>query len=72
MEAPWTKSPEEILEHFTVDPNRGLSSDQALKHAEIYGKNGMFEASSSIRYLIAQRIARGTPNSTLGTNLRAV
>jgi hypothetical protein len=43
MEAPWTKSPHEILEHFGVDSNRGLSSDQAAKHAEIYGKNGMFD-----------------------------
>ncbi|KAF9466319.1 Ca-transporting ATPase [Collybia nuda] len=39
MEAPWTKSPQEVLEHFSVDPARGLSSDQAAKHAEIYGKN---------------------------------
>jgi Ca2+ transporting ATPase len=52
METPWTKSPEEILEHFAVDPNRGLSADQASKHAEIYGKNGVFEAPSSFRYLI--------------------
>jgi hypothetical protein len=44
MEAPWTKSPREILEHYGVDPNRGLSSDQAAKHAEIYGKNGAFDA----------------------------
>lgn len=40
MDAPWTKSPEEILAHFNVDPDRGLSNDQAAKHAEIYGKNG--------------------------------
>jgi hypothetical protein len=43
MEAPWTKSPDQILEHFGVDSDRGLSSDQAAKHAEIYGKNGMFD-----------------------------
>lgn len=43
MEAPWTKTPDQILEHFGVDPNRGLSSDQAAKHAEIYGKNGVFD-----------------------------
>lgn len=41
MEAPWTKSPDEILQHFGVDANKGLNSDQAAKHAEIYGKNGM-------------------------------
>jgi Ca2+ transporting ATPase len=40
MEASWTKSPEDILEHFRVDPVRGLTSDQAAKHSELYGKNG--------------------------------
>ncbi|KAK0503109.1 Ca-transporting ATPase [Armillaria luteobubalina] len=43
MEAPWTKSPEEILQHFGVDPNRGLTSAQAAKHAELYGKNELPE-----------------------------
>lgn len=41
MEAPWTKSPKEILEHYGVDPVRGLTTAQAAKHAQIYGKNGM-------------------------------
>lgn len=40
VEAPWTKTPEEISQHFSVDTSRGLSSDLAKKHAEIYGKNG--------------------------------
>jgi len=40
METPWTKSPQQILEHYVVDPARGLTADQAAKHAEIYGKNG--------------------------------
>lgn len=40
MDAPWTKSAEQLLEHFSVDPARGLSSGQADKHAEIYGRNG--------------------------------
>ena len=40
MEAPWTKTSEEILQHYGVDPQRGLTSDQASKHAELYGKNG--------------------------------
>ena len=44
MEAPWTKSPYEILKHFGVDPDRGLSSEQAAEHAEIYGKNGVLGA----------------------------
>ena len=37
---PWTKTPEEIFQHFSVDPARGLTSDLAAKHAELYGKNG--------------------------------
>lgn len=41
MEAPWTKTPQEILEYFGVNPNDGLSEDQVVKHAGIYGKNGM-------------------------------
>jgi len=40
MESPWTKSPRAILEHFGVDTTRGLTSDQAARHAELYGKNG--------------------------------
>lgn len=40
LEDPWTKSPEEIFQHFSVDPARGLTSDLAAKHAELYGKNG--------------------------------
>ncbi|KAF8892581.1 Ca-transporting ATPase [Infundibulicybe gibba] len=47
MDAPWTKSPEEILAHFNVDPDRGLSNDQAAKHAEIYGKNELPEEPST-------------------------
>ncbi|KAK7693266.1 hypothetical protein QCA50_002833 [Cerrena zonata] len=43
LEAPWTKTPEEISQHFSVDPSRGLSSDLAEKHAEIYGKNELPE-----------------------------
>ncbi|KAJ7109199.1 hypothetical protein C8R44DRAFT_278871 [Mycena epipterygia] len=39
MEAPWSQTPEQILEHFGVHPDRGLSSDQAAKHAQVYGKN---------------------------------
>ncbi|KAJ6546503.1 Ca-transporting ATPase [Mycena vulgaris] len=39
MEAPWSQTPAQILEHFGVHPDRGLSSDQAAKHAQVYGKN---------------------------------
>ena len=42
MEEPWTKSPDDILQHYSVDPARGLSTDLAAKHAELYGKNGTF------------------------------
>ena len=41
MEAPWTKTPQEILDYFGVNPKDGLSEDQVAKHAEIYGRNGM-------------------------------
>lgn len=40
MEAPWTKSPEHILQHFSVNAESGLSTEQAAQHAELYGKNG--------------------------------
>ncbi|KAJ3773834.1 Ca-transporting ATPase, partial [Lentinula raphanica] len=43
MNHPWTSTPEEILAHFNVEPSRGLSSAQAAKHAEIYGKNELPE-----------------------------
>ncbi|KAF5330617.1 hypothetical protein D9619_006003 [Psilocybe cf. subviscida] len=43
MEAPWTKSSKEILDHYAVDANRGLSQEQATKHAELYGKNELPE-----------------------------
>ncbi|KAJ7098093.1 hypothetical protein B0H15DRAFT_902178 [Mycena belliarum] len=43
MDAPWAQTPEQILEHFGVHPDRGLSSDQAAKHAQVYGKNELPE-----------------------------
>ncbi|KAF9050639.1 calcium ATPase [Hymenopellis radicata] len=39
MDAPWTKTPADILQHFNVDSDRGLSASQVEKHAELYGKN---------------------------------
>ena len=42
IEEPWTKTPEEILQNFSVDPSKGLTSDLAAKHAELYGKNGSY------------------------------
>ena len=44
MEEPWTKSPDEILQYYSVDPARGLSTDLAAKHAQLYGKNGTFSS----------------------------
>jgi P-type Ca2+ transporter type 2A len=41
MEASWTKSPQATLEYFGVDTIGGLTADQAAKHAELYGKNGL-------------------------------
>ncbi|KAI0797816.1 calcium-transporting ATPase [Abortiporus biennis] len=43
LDTPWTKTSDEILQHFSVDPIRGLSSDLAAKHAELYGKNELPE-----------------------------
>ncbi|KAJ7905322.1 hypothetical protein B0H14DRAFT_2659857 [Mycena olivaceomarginata] len=43
MEAPWSQTPAQVLEHFGVHPERGLSSDQAAQHAQVYGKNELPE-----------------------------
>ncbi|KAG5635220.1 hypothetical protein H0H81_012010 [Sphagnurus paluster] len=43
MNAPWTQCPEEILQHYNVEAHTGLSVDQAIKHAEIYGRNELPE-----------------------------
>lgn len=40
LDAPWTLTPDQILEHFGVDVGTGLSADRASKHADIYGRNG--------------------------------
>ena len=40
LDAPWTRSPEEILAHFGVDGKCGLSGEQVNKHVKLYGKNG--------------------------------
>ncbi|KAF8212415.1 hypothetical protein K438DRAFT_1928525 [Mycena galopus ATCC 62051] len=47
MEAPWSQTPAQLLEHFGVHPERGLSSDQAAKHAQVYGKNELPEDPST-------------------------
>ncbi|KIL00139.1 hypothetical protein PAXRUDRAFT_822015 [Paxillus rubicundulus Ve08.2h10] len=43
LDAPWTLEPHQILEHFGADPSRGLTADQAAKHAELYGRNELPE-----------------------------
>ncbi|KAJ7343650.1 hypothetical protein DFH08DRAFT_873293 [Mycena albidolilacea] len=43
MEAPWSQTPAQVLEHFGVHPERGLSSDQAAQHVQVYGKNELPE-----------------------------
>lgn len=40
LEEPWTRTPEEIFQFYAVDPARGLTSDLAANHAQVYGKNG--------------------------------
>ncbi|KAI0747936.1 calcium-transporting ATPase [Daedaleopsis nitida] len=47
MDAPWTKTGEEVLQHYVVDPTRGLTSEAAAKHAELYGKNELPEDPST-------------------------
>ena len=42
METPWTATGEEVLQYYAVDETRGLTSDAAAKHAELYGKNGAY------------------------------
>ena len=41
MESPWTCLPRDLLAHYNVDPQRGLSATEAAKHAQLYGKNGV-------------------------------
>ena len=40
MDASWTHAPDEVLAHFDVNPEQGLSDAQVTKNREIYGKNG--------------------------------
>lgn len=50
MDEPWTQSPDEILQYYSVDPARGLSTDLAAKHAELYGKNGTSPCRTIVGY----------------------
>lgn len=42
MEAPWTHTPDEVLDYYRVDVGRGLSEKQIVEHALKYGKNGEY------------------------------
>lgn len=42
MEAPWAHSAQQVLQHFDVNPEIGLSNSQVEKHVKVYGKNGTY------------------------------
>jgi Cation transporter/ATPase, N-terminus len=60
MEAPWTKSPEDLLQHFHVSSGDGLSPDQVKKHAQIYGTNGRLSSLRSETSRLTSFINRTT------------
>ncbi|KAF9519919.1 hypothetical protein BS47DRAFT_1370620 [Hydnum rufescens UP504] len=39
MDRAWARPAQHILEHFNVDPVKGLTKQQVKKHAELYGRN---------------------------------
>ena len=39
MDATWSRTPDEVLQHFSVNEKIGLSCEQAATHAQLYGKN---------------------------------
>ncbi|EJD05979.1 Ca-transporting ATPase [Fomitiporia mediterranea MF3/22] len=43
MDAAWTQSPEDVLRHFQVDQNTGLTSAHVVKNQGVYGKNELPE-----------------------------
>ncbi|XP_050266596.1 calcium-transporting ATPase 3, endoplasmic reticulum-type isoform X1 [Quercus robur] len=43
MEDAYARSVTEVLDFFRVDPRRGLSDDQVVRHARIFGKNELPE-----------------------------
>lgn len=40
MEQAWAHSPQQVLDHFQVNPSLGLAESQVIKHRELYGRNG--------------------------------
>ena len=73
LDAPWTLPPSPILEHFSVDPDFGLSAKQAANHALLHGKNGapfFFRLFFSPRH--PTRATRGAPNTLVAPRPRTV
>lgn len=42
MEDGFSKTTEEVINYFNVDPERGLTLDQVKRNQEKYGPNGKF------------------------------
>ena len=75
MEAPWTRTGTEVLQQFSVDSTRGLTSEAAAKHAELYGKNGASIAKCVYvlnLHVATCRAARGPTNASVGAHPRTV
>ncbi|PVG02212.1 calcium ATPase [Serendipita vermifera] len=43
MDAAWTRSSDQVLQHFGVEASTGLSSDSVQRHQTIYGRNELPE-----------------------------
>ena len=71
MEAAWTRTPEDVLAHFQVDQDTGLSAAHVAKNQEVYGKNGagseMLRAFSVLTLLLC-RAPRGPLDAFMGAN----
>lgn len=48
MDRAYLSSPQDVLAHFRVDQERGLSTDQVVKNRLAYGSNGRLLFSSDI------------------------
>ena len=40
MDFPWTNTARDVLAHYGVDIQQGLSPAKAVEHAKLYGRNG--------------------------------
>ncbi|KAF8528225.1 hypothetical protein BU17DRAFT_81482 [Hysterangium stoloniferum] len=47
MDVAWSRSPDEILQHFSVSEKIGLSCEQVKRHAQLYGRNELPEEPST-------------------------